>query len=132
MKTVMAFGTFDILHPGHTYFLKQAKALGDKLIVVIGRDLTVERVKGRKPVNTESVRVQNLEATKLADEVLLGTLEGDKHAIIKERQPNTIALGYDQEFFLHNLPEALPPGGKIVRLSPFKPEKYKSSLLRKD
>ena len=43
----MAFGTFDLLHPGHEHFLKQAKRYGD-LIVVIARDNTVLKVKGKK------------------------------------------------------------------------------------
>ncbi|HLC71304.1 MAG TPA: adenylyltransferase/cytidyltransferase family protein, partial [Candidatus Nanoarchaeia archaeon] len=38
MKTVMCFGTFDILHPGHLHYLQQAKKYGDYLMVVIARD----------------------------------------------------------------------------------------------
>lgn len=44
-KIVMAFGTFDVFHPGHEYYLTQAKKYGDILIVVVARDKTVEKVK---------------------------------------------------------------------------------------
>ena len=47
MKTVMAFGTFDLMHPGHEYFLRQAKKRGDYLIAVIARDSTVKKLKGK-------------------------------------------------------------------------------------
>ncbi len=48
MTTVMCFGTFDILHPGHLYFLRECEKYGDELIVVIARDATVEKVKEKK------------------------------------------------------------------------------------
>ena len=49
MKTVMCAGTFDTIHPGHLYFLSEAKKYGDKLIVVVARDETSEKMKGKKP-----------------------------------------------------------------------------------
>jgi len=44
---VLAFGTFDILHPGHEFYLKEAKKHGDILDVVVARDSTVEKIKGK-------------------------------------------------------------------------------------
>ena len=38
MKTIITYGTFDILHIGHVKLLKRAKALGDKLIVAVSSD----------------------------------------------------------------------------------------------
>ena len=49
MTTVMCFGTFDTLHPGHLYFLRECRRYGDNLVVVIARDATVAKVKGKKP-----------------------------------------------------------------------------------
>ena len=37
-KKVLTFGSFDLIHPGHHYFLNKAKELGDELIVVLSRD----------------------------------------------------------------------------------------------
>ena len=48
MKKVMCAGTFDIVHKGHIYFLEQAKKFGDYLVVVVARDSTSEKNKGKK------------------------------------------------------------------------------------
>src|SRR3989344_5438626 len=48
MKTVMVFGTFDILHVGHLDFFKQARKLGDYLLVVVARDV-YEVIRTYKP-----------------------------------------------------------------------------------
>ena len=45
MKTVLAFGTFDVLHPGHIHYLKKAKGLGDRLVVIVSRDDSVRLIK---------------------------------------------------------------------------------------
>ena len=95
MKTVMAFGSFDLLHPGHIYFLKRAKELGDKLVVVIAKDSTIEEVKGKAPKYHEKDRVEHIRDLKIADKVVIG-YEADKYEIIEEINPDIIALGYDQ------------------------------------
>jgi len=131
-KRVMVFGTFDILHLGHLNFLKQAKKYGDYLIVVVGRDRTVEKVKGRLPKHNEKERVKQIEKTGLTDKVVLGYLK-DHYKIIQEHKPDLICLGYDQNFFADGLPEALKKLElkiKIIRLKPYKPQIYKTSKLR--
>jgi len=130
MKTVMAFGTFDILHPGHINFLHQAKKYGG-LIVVIARDKTVKQVKGKASRHNEKQRLGTVNGLKLADKVILGSLT-DKYAAIKKYQPDIIALGYDQKYFTERLKDALKKfklNAKIIRLKPFKPHKYKTSIL---
>ena len=54
MVTVMASGTFDLLHMGHIYYLKESKKLGDKLIVVVACDETVKKMK-HEPVTSEQL-----------------------------------------------------------------------------
>ena len=137
----MAFGTFDILHPGHTYALRAAKKLGDHLTVIIARDVTVTKVKGKPPLFDENIRLKNLEALNIADKVRLGNV-GDKYRVIKEEKPDVIALGYDQKFFVDDLKKIIdhrnsgvPPHGvgknvQVVRLKSYKPKIYKSSKLR--
>ena len=129
---VLAFGTFDILHPGHEHYLQHAKALGDELFVVIARDETVHAVKNQVPYHSEDKRLAAVQALPYVDHAVLGK-PGDKYAIIEEIKPDIIALGYDQTAFIDGMIEALSARGlnpKIVRFSSFKPEEYKSSKLR--
>jgi FAD synthetase len=125
MKKVMVFGTFDILHEGHKNFFKQARKYGDYLIVVIARDKTVKKIKGKLPHNNEKTRKINIIKAELVDKVVLGDLK-DKHKKIKELKPDVICLGYDQKKFVEGLSNF---NIKIVKLKPFKPEIYKSSIL---
>lgn len=59
-KKVMAFGTFDLFHPGHVFYLSEAERYGDDLIVVIARDNRVEKLKGRRPKDDEQTRQKNV------------------------------------------------------------------------
>jgi len=131
MSKVMVFGTFDIIHPGHLYLLKEAKKLGDYLVVIIARDQTVVDVKSRKSQNDESARLKNINDLHIADKVIFGNI-GDKYQVIKEEKPDIIALGYDQRAFVDKLNTIVDKNTKIVRLQPYKEEIYKSSKLRTD
>ena len=125
MKLVMAFGTFDLLHPGHINFLRQAKKYGG-LIVVIARDKTVRQVKGKLPRHTEKQRLKAVKRLNLAPRVVLGG-KRDKYAVIKKYHPDIIALGYDQLYFTEQLKNF---NLKIIRLKAYKPNKYKTSILK--
>lgn len=132
MKTVMVFGSFDVMHPGHLYFLKKAKKLGDRLVVVIALDRTIERIKQQKPKYNERERLEHIRGFKLVDKAVFG-YEVDPYEIIEEINPDVICLGYDQDSFTDNLKEELNRRGvnpKIVRISAYKEEKYKSSILK--
>ena len=98
MKIVMAFGSFDVLHPGHLYFLNQAKSKGDKLIVVIALDKTIEKVKGEKPKYNERQRLEHVKGMPMVDKAVLG-YEKDPYEIIEEINPDIICLGYYQDLF---------------------------------
>lgn len=131
-KRVLVFGTFDLLHAGHLYFLTQAKALGDELHVVIARDQTVLAVKKRQAVQNEIERQQNVQAQPVVTKAHLGNL-GDKYKIIEAVNPDVIALGYDQDSFTASLPEELKKRGltpAIVRLEAHRPDVYKTSKIR--
>ena len=90
----MATGTFDILHMGHIYFLKEAKKLGDKLVVVVACDETVRRLK-HEPVTPEQMRLKLIKELKVVDDAVLGK-EDDMFEVVEQIQPDVIALGYDQ------------------------------------
>ncbi len=135
---VMAFGTFDTLHPGHVSYLAQAGVFGDELLVVVARDKNVVRGKGRMPVENEEIRRQKVEdAIKdlgILGKVILGN-EIDRWELIRELRPDIICLGYDQQVDLKALEELIASERffcEIKRLTPYHPEKYKSSFFRKD
>lgn len=130
-KIVMVFGTFDILHPGHIFFLTQAKKLGDYLIAVLARNENIRRLKGHLPNHTERDRKEMLDAVKLVDKVVFGSKKNYLAAIIKFR-PQIIALGYDQKYFTDDLQKKLLQKGlrpKIVRIRSYKPRKYHTRKL---
>ncbi|WKZ29283.1 MAG: adenylyltransferase/cytidyltransferase family protein [Patescibacteria group bacterium] len=130
MPKAIAFGTFDGFHPGHKFYLDAAASHGD-LTVVVARDATVEKVKGRAPRRNEDARLADLIAA--GYNAILGST-GDKYAILSEMKPDVICLGYDQEAFTEKLPVVLAERGlkaEIIRLSAFQPETYKSSLLNR-
>jgi FAD synthetase len=130
---VMAFGTFDVIHPGHSFYLKRAKKLGKELVVVVGRDLTVKKVKGRMPQHMEQRRLSDVKKMEIADKVILGYLS-DQLRIVEEEKPDTIALGYDQRAFTEDLFKKLKERGllvDIVRIPSYKPSVNKSSIIKK-
>ncbi|KKQ50931.1 MAG: FAD synthase [Parcubacteria group bacterium GW2011_GWD2_38_11] len=134
MRKVLVFGTFDIFHEGHWDFLKQARKYGEFLRVVVARDVTVLSVKGQQSRYSEQERVLAIKKSGLADEVVLGSLN-DRYEVVREYKPDVICLGYDQKQNIAELRIKLNESGldrtKITKLKPYKPEKYKSSLLRK-
>ena len=121
MVKVMATGTFDLLHPGHIYYLKEAKKLGDTLAVVVATDATVRKLK-HEPINPEEIRVNLIKELKIVDEVYLGH-EEDIYKIVEEIKPDIIALGFDQIHGENRIKSDLKKrkiDAKIVRLSEFK------------
>ncbi|MFA5829683.1 MAG: adenylyltransferase/cytidyltransferase family protein [Candidatus Gracilibacteria bacterium] len=133
LKKVIAFGTFDLFHAGHENYLKQAKALGEYLIVIIARDETVRKIKGRQPDDNERQRAKSVKKSGIADKVVLG-YHNDKHKVLKKFRPDVIALGYDQFVFTQRLEKTLIDlklNAMVERLQSYEPQVYKSSLLRK-
>jgi FAD synthetase len=123
---VLVFGTFDQLHLGHEYFLKEASHKGD-LFVVIARDANVEKIKGKKPSQNEEIRKDMIKESFPSAHVVLGDMY-DFFVPIEALKPDLIVLGYDQR---------LPPGVteadfpcSFERLASFEPNRYKSSLRR--
>ncbi len=139
---VLVFGTFDGLHEGHRDFFRQAlrQAQGEQknpahLVVVVGRDSTIVKTKGRLPKFNEQERLKAVQECDLVSESVLGNEGSDPYKIIEQVHPDVICLGYDQTHFTDKLVAELPKRGlanvKIVRLEAFEPEKYKSSILNK-
>ena len=126
MKTVMAFGTFDNFHPGHLSYLKQAKKQGEKLVVIVARDINVKQLKGQLPRQREGDRIEAIKKLDIVDQALLGQ-KRDKYNIIKKINPDVICLGYDQTVEMSKLKQVFK--GEIKRLKSHFPERYKSSKV---
>lgn len=124
----MGFGTFDRVHPGHLFFLRELKKLGDELVVVIARDSNVEKIKGRRPHLNEEERRQGVLDTGVPDQVVLGDKK-DFYKPIRDLMPSVIGFGYDQQADIDGL-EELFPKIEMVRLGAHHPHKYKSSLIK--
>ena len=95
MARVMATGVFDLLHIGHLHYLREAKRLGDELVVVIATDETVRKRK-HNPIIPQDMRRELVEALKPVDKAVIGHAD-DPLKIVEEIDPDIIALGYDQD-----------------------------------
>jgi FAD synthetase len=129
MGKVMVFGTFDVLHPGHLSYFRQARKLGDYLIAVVARDKNVVKIKGKKPRFQEKTRLKKVKESEIADKVVLGYVL-DMFKIIKKEKPKIVCFGYDQKVSPELLKKIKKAKIKIKKLKAYKPKKYKSHLLR--
>ena len=115
---VFTNGVFDILHPGHIRYLKQARSLGDVLIVGVNSDRSA-RAQGKapdRPVNPESERCEVLAALASVDAVVVFD-EDTPHEIIQAIQPDILVKGADwgeNAIVGRDIVEAR--GGKVVRI----------------
>lgn len=129
---VLTFGTFDILHPGHEYYLKNARMHGDKIVTILATDVNVLRFKGRLPRNNQEKRWENIQKSfKFLDTVLIG--EGvNPFRWLEIYKPKIICLGYDQIGFSDKLDTYIQTeklDTKVLRIQPFREDIYKSSKM---
>ena len=116
MIRVVATGTFDILHPGHLYYLEESRDLGDELYVIVARDANVKHKP--RPILPEEQRFKRVGALKPVDHALLGDLH-DMFKPIEEIEPDIITLGFNQRFNEEKLQQSLADRGldvDIVRI----------------
>jgi rfaE bifunctional protein nucleotidyltransferase chain/domain len=71
-RVVLTNGVFDLLHTGHLYYLQQARAQGDILVVALNSDASVKILKGPlRPVQNEEQRAYALAATWFVDGIVI-------------------------------------------------------------
>lgn len=118
-RRIVATGTFDILHPGHLYYLEESKKLGDELFVIVARDSNVKHKP--RPVIPEEHRLAMVAALKPVDHAILGD-KSDMFRPIEEIRPDIITIGFNQLFSEANLEEQLRARNipsKVVRISKY-------------
>jgi FAD synthetase len=119
---VVAQGTFDILHPGHLHYLRDAKAMGDRLVVIVARSTNVTHKE--PPVVPGPQRREMVAGLDPVDEARLGHPE-DIFAPIEELDPAVIALGYDQHHDEEGIRAALAERGvdcEVRRAGAYEPD----------
>ncbi len=132
-RRVLAFGVFDLIHPGHLAFLRQAKRFGDELVVVVTRDDVAKKEKGRRPRLTARERVELVAGVRWVDRVVIGDPPHRYFSVIRRFKPDIIALGYDQPCDLPAFRKILRSlgftGTRVVRLRAHTGRVHHSSLL---
>jgi D-glycero-beta-D-manno-heptose 1-phosphate adenylyltransferase len=128
---VFTNGCFDLLHPGHIFYLLAARSLGDALVVGLNSDASVRRLKGpSRPVVPEGDRAAVLEALKSVDAVVVFG-EDTPIRLMRELKPAVYVKGGD--YRIEDLPEAevAREFGAEVRIIPFEPGYSTSALIEK-
>lgn len=131
-KKVLVFGTFDGIHPGHIFFLREAKKIG-RLFVAVSSDANASFLKKNSLWKKESARKKDIEKLKVAEKVFIGNKKIGSWKIIERTEPDIIAVGYDQK----RLKDALKLVAKkykfkIKTIKSHKPKIYKSSLIKRN
>jgi rfaE bifunctional protein nucleotidyltransferase chain/domain len=114
---VFTNGVFDLLHPGHVRYLRDARALGDALIVAVNSDRSVRANKGpSRPINPEDERAELLLALDCVDAAVVFD-EDTPHEIVSRIQPDILVKGADwgpDNIVGRDIVEAR--GGRVVRV----------------
>ena len=118
-KIVATNGCFDILHPGHVRYLQQAKTLGDRLVVLVNSDASVQRLKGpERPVNPLNQRMEMLAALECVDWVVPFEEDTPKQ-VIDQLLPDILVKGgdYTDITSIAGHDSVLAAGGEVKILS---------------
>lgn len=125
---VMCFGTFDIFHPGHEFYLTQSQKFAHKMSIIIARDARVILWKWKIPIDNESTRRINVEKAFPNAHVILWDVD-DIFAPIRTLSPDILSFWYDQRVPEERIRE-LFPDIEIMRIWGYETDKWKSSKLR--
>jgi glycerol-3-phosphate cytidylyltransferase len=94
-KTVITFGTFDVLHVGHVRVLNRSAALGDRLVVGVSSDQLNFAKKGRNPVFSQDERVEIVSNIKVVDTVFVEESLEQKRDYVLEHGADILVMGDD-------------------------------------
>jgi len=130
-RIVFTNGVFDLLHAGHVRYLRQARALGDALIVGLNSDRSVRANKGPgRPLTPEAERAEILEALTFVDAVVIFDEETPLD-LITALQPDVLVKGADwAEDAVVGRDIIEQRGGRVVRV-PLEPGRSTTAIIRK-
>jgi rfaE bifunctional protein kinase chain/domain/rfaE bifunctional protein nucleotidyltransferase chain/domain len=130
-RIVFTNGCFDVIHRGHTTHLRQAKELGDVLVVALNDDASVRRLKGpERPMNTVADRTAVLEALGCVDYVVV--FSGDTPIdVITALEPDIYAKGGDYTPEMLEETAAVRAYGGDVRILDFIPSHSTTELVNR-
>ena len=130
-KTVFTNGCFDIIHAGHVKYLREARKLGDRLVVGLNSDESVRRLKGdSRPVNPLKDRIDVLSAFEFVDEVIPFE-EDTPYELIKKVRPDILVKGGDYEIKDIVGADLVRSWGGEVRTIPFVEGKSTTAIIEK-
>ncbi len=132
-KLVFTNGVFDLLHVGHVRYLREARALGDALVIALNSDDSVRALKGpTRPVNTQADRAEILRALAFVDRVVVFD-EPRVTRLIEAIKPHVYTKGGDYTVETLNPEEraALERVDADIRILPMVEGKSTTSTLNK-
>ena len=130
-KLVFTNGCFDLLHPGHLNYLLEAAQLGDKLVIGLNSDHSVQRLKGlNRPINNETIRASFLACLYFIDAICIFD-EDTPLELIKTLTPDVLVKGGDYTIAtIVGAKEILENGGQVKTLD-FLPGYSTTNLIKK-
>lgn len=134
MKTALIFGVFDGIHDGHRAFIDEANKYGDRVIAIVARDSAVEQLKGKRPMQSEQQRLEEIGKMIEIDESYLGDEEEGKYEVLKNIAPDIVCFGYDQEALRKDIETKIASGAlpkmELIIARPHQPDKFHSSIIK--
>jgi FAD synthetase len=135
-KKVMIAGTFDIIHPGHIFLIKEAAKLGD-VYVIVSTDKNRERYAGEPPIVPQEQRLEVVSNLKNVKKAVIGRSDNNTLKTVEQIDPDIILLGPNQKYDIATLKEGLVAIGlghiEVKRLEIYynKFELHSSSLIKR-
>lgn len=116
-RLVFTNGCFDLLHPGHVRYLREARSLGDALVVALNSDRSVRVLKGEgRPILNERERAEVVAALQAVDYVIVFDEETPRE-LIAELLPDVLVKGGDWPLDeIVGRQEVEAAGGKVLSL----------------
>lgn len=128
---VFTNGCFDLVHRGHIHLLRQAKALGDILIVGLNSDVSVKTIKGPdRPIMPEADRIELIAALEMVDYVVVYS-EPDPYHTIAAIKPNVLVKGGDWSADEIVGADVVEQNGGRVAVVPYLPEFSTTQIIER-